>query len=411
MMFSWVVCLAWASVLSLQVCWCEATPLPVYIATESSGDQDLDTSVATPSTAPIYVHMTPLHTTHGVLTHIPAHPSDSTGVEHFLLGQVRGFLRENLVMVLLVSSLLTAGVFLVCCASAVRRQRKFAAYYPSSFPATCYVDQRDKAGGEPAFRHVPNRPPDAPAAEPRDAAHQLQQDILSAARKLRQTPTKNPARGQGGKSDKHSPPEVRRRQLDTPQTEETSTEKGQEVTPTEKGQEVTPTEKGQEVTPTEKEQEVTPTEKGQEVTPTEKGQEVTPTEKGQEVTPTEKGQEVTPTEMGQEVTPTEKGQEVTPPETEQEVTPAETEQEVIPAETGQEMAPTEMEQELTPTETSQEVKETVLEADLSQSAVSEWGSGTNKDPGAQQEIGSSTAETQEVAASSVKLISGETTAF
>uniref|UniRef100_A0A0E9SFN1 Uncharacterized protein n=1 Tax=Anguilla anguilla TaxID=7936 RepID=A0A0E9SFN1_ANGAN len=39
-----------------------------------------------------------------------------------------------------------------------------------------------------------------------------------------------------------------------------------------------------------------------------------------------------------------------------------------------------MEQELTPTETSQEVKRTVLEADLPQSAVSEWGSGNKQGP-------------------------------
>ncbi|KAJ8261041.1 hypothetical protein COCON_G00167640, partial [Conger conger] len=264
MRFSWILWLACASVLSLLVGWCEATPLPFSIATENSGDQDLEMLVTTPSATSSYADMAPLHTTPRVLTHSPVQPSDSTAVEHFLLTQMRSFLQDNLVLVLLVSSLMAGGIFLVCCASAVSRQRKFAAYYPASFPATCYVDQSDKAGGEPAFRQVPNRSPDTLAPEPRDSAHQLQQEILTATRKLR-TPTKTPTGGRGTQSTKHSPLDMPQSQRDTPQAEETLTKTEQKVPSTKIEQDVTPTKTDQEVAPTETEQEITPTKTEQEV--------------------------------------------------------------------------------------------------------------------------------------------------
>ncbi|KAJ8393922.1 hypothetical protein AAFF_G00054550 [Aldrovandia affinis] len=248
------VLLACVSMLLLMLNCCEATPLPFHrdlpfhTPTEGSGEDDLESPVTSPHTSLGPAHMAPPYSTHGPAhiapsystpspthtPHSPAHPSDSAGVEQHFLEQVTDFLQENLLLVLVLSSLLAAIIFLACCASAMSRRRKVAAYYPSAFPAARYVDQRDTAGGVPSFHEVPDRPPDSRLVEPHDSARQLQQDILTAARKLR-TPTKNTAAGRGGEDTKRSPPRAQKSQ-----SEETPMQKEQEVSPMETDQEATP---------------------------------------------------------------------------------------------------------------------------------------------------------------------------
>ncbi|KAI1882405.1 hypothetical protein AGOR_G00250350 [Albula goreensis] len=265
MRFSWVLRLAWVLVLLLGTHCYEAMPIPFLTPMEGSGWEDLESifTSSEPSPDPTLMtqsyitqgptHQAPPHNTHSPAhstqsnadktpppaTHSPAHttqghanmdlpnncspapPSDSSGVEHFLLERMTGFLQDNLALVLALSALVAAAIFLACCAAAVSRHRKVAAYYPSAFPAGRYVDQRDKAGGAPSFREVPERPPDTRPAEQHDSGRQLQQDILNAAKKLR-TPTKTASAGsKGGEGGKRTPPAV------APKTRLVSPERGE----------------------------------------------------------------------------------------------------------------------------------------------------------------------------------------
>ncbi|XP_063067141.1 transmembrane protein 119-like [Engraulis encrasicolus] len=119
-----------------------------------------------------------------------------TQVEVFSVGRLVGFLRENLFLLLVVSSLLLLLITMVTCASCLSHRRKVSAYYPCSFPARMYVDQRDKAGGQRVFREVPEKTQastqqGAPPVGTRDpSARKLQDDILMIARNLR-----SPAKG------------------------------------------------------------------------------------------------------------------------------------------------------------------------------------------------------------------------
>ncbi|KPP60286.1 transmembrane protein 119-like [Scleropages formosus] len=125
-----------------------------------------------------------------------------------LLGRAAGFLRENLLLSIAAPSLLVAVIVLLCCASAVGHKRKSNAYYPSSFPAQKYVDERDKAGGAGTFSEVPERPADSRCARPVDSAKQLRADIRNAAKNLR-TPAGSPAGETGGKETRPQPAEVK----------------------------------------------------------------------------------------------------------------------------------------------------------------------------------------------------------
>ncbi|XP_036385467.1 transmembrane protein 119-like [Megalops cyprinoides] len=288
---------AYLLVVLLWICCCEATPFPFRTSAEGSGDDDLESLIFIPHTtrrpvhaapphfthspshtAPPYitkssVHAAPPDTTHSSTHKIPSYTTHSTAnvappytthgpvappptaisngsdVELRLLQQVAGFLQDNLLLVIMVCSLVAFIIFVICCASFMSHKRKVNAYYPSSFPATKYVDETDKSGGARTFSEVPERPANSPQPEPVDSAKQLQEDILTAARKLR-TPTKTMSGGRDGGDLKQKPPEEPKNQLDAPQSEETPAETVEEMISTEAEQKVVSAEAEQEVTPT-----------------------------------------------------------------------------------------------------------------------------------------------------------------
>ncbi|XP_077354360.1 transmembrane protein 119b [Festucalex cinctus] len=128
-----------------------------------------------------------------------------------LLGQVADFMRHNMFLVVVAVASLVLIVLLVFCGAVyLTRRRKLNAYFPSSYPAKMYVDQRDKSGGASGFYELPEKAAAAAAASDReteltDSHKQLHADIVRAAKSLR-TPTKT--REDASESDKRetSPP-------------------------------------------------------------------------------------------------------------------------------------------------------------------------------------------------------------
>ncbi|XP_049594183.1 transmembrane protein 119b [Syngnathus scovelli] len=125
-----------------------------------------------------------------------------------LLSQVVDFLRDHMVLVLVVASLLLIALLAVCGAVFLTRRRKFHTYYPSSYPAKMYVDQQDKSGGARGFHEIPEKK--TPAATHResqltDSNKQLQADITRVAKSLR-TPTKTLEDGSRTETPDESPP-------------------------------------------------------------------------------------------------------------------------------------------------------------------------------------------------------------
>ncbi|XP_035292062.1 transmembrane protein 119 [Anguilla anguilla] len=188
---------------------CQATPFPFNITAEGSGDGEPEllfpTAYATRLPGPAAASPTPRVTT-------------AVRIKNFILNEVVDFLRDNLLLIVVVSSLLIVVVFIVCCASAMSHKRKLKAYYPASFPAKKYVDQKDKKGGSRTFSEVPGKGHDCQKAEPADSSGQQQADAAAANKNLR-TPSKALV-GERGKDPKPKASETQKAPQEKPKADE-----------------------------------------------------------------------------------------------------------------------------------------------------------------------------------------------
>ncbi|XP_023663977.2 uncharacterized protein [Paramormyrops kingsleyae] len=173
------------------------TPFPINMSSEGSGETGSEGLTTTVYSAPSPVYVSPTDEL-----------SSGTRMEQSVLSQVAGFLQDHLLLIVTSASLLVTVVFLLCCAAVVSRKRKTSSYYPSSFPAQKYVDERDSIGGSRTFSEVPDRQPDSQGAEPVDSARQLQVDIMKAAKNLR-SPSRSPVSEVMGKVTEALLPEVK----------------------------------------------------------------------------------------------------------------------------------------------------------------------------------------------------------
>lgn len=157
-----------------------ATTLPFYISLEGSADGDEPGSFVPTLSFPATSEST---------SKSPTIPEGPTYWDQVSLTKLLDLLQNNLLLMLVGSSLLILIIFIICCAAFMSRRHKVNAYYPSSFPATMYVNQRDKTGGSKPFLEVPEKESVFLQAEPEDSSKQLQADIMRAVKNLR-TPTK-----------------------------------------------------------------------------------------------------------------------------------------------------------------------------------------------------------------------------
>ncbi|KAG7272874.1 hypothetical protein CRUP_029314 [Coryphaenoides rupestris] len=178
-----------------------AAPLPLQVLAEGSAAED---QTSTWSSGPL---------TPGGSSSSSRGPDDARtaappgGPAAGALQQLLDFLQSNVLLLAVGASALLLVLLLAVCGGVLwRRRRRNHVYYPASFPSKMYVERQDKVGGGGArFHPVPPKttdPPEGPGAgagarEPVvDSGHQLQQDIMKAARSLR-TPNRHPA-PQGG---------------------------------------------------------------------------------------------------------------------------------------------------------------------------------------------------------------------
>nr|XP_020513801.1 transmembrane protein 119-like [Labrus bergylta] len=173
-----------------------ATPLPFYSLLEGSTDEEELTNST--SFLPTSNSSSEYQTT----------PAGPTHVETEFLNQVRSFLEENMLLILVACSFILLFLFIICGAIFMSRRRKVNAYYPSSFPSKMYVDHKDKTGGAKLFNEVPEKAVLKQEGEPVDSHKQLQADIMRAAKGLR-TQNKSTAAAEGSdlsqKNADHSP--------------------------------------------------------------------------------------------------------------------------------------------------------------------------------------------------------------
>uniref|UniRef100_A0A3B5QLM3 Transmembrane protein 119b n=2 Tax=Xiphophorus maculatus TaxID=8083 RepID=A0A3B5QLM3_XIPMA len=155
-----------------------ATHLPPYGSLEGSTDEE-ELSLINSSVAPRF-HPTEYQTT-------PPEPSR----EERNLGEFTKFLEENMLLVLVSSTLIFLTLLITCGAFFMSRRLKVNSYHPCSFPSKMYVDHQDKTGGTKPFSEVQGKAVPELEMEPVDSNKQLQAEILRAASSLR-TPTKCP---------------------------------------------------------------------------------------------------------------------------------------------------------------------------------------------------------------------------
>ncbi|MEE6509586.1 hypothetical protein FKM82_026925 [Ascaphus truei] len=147
-----------------------------------------------------------------------------------ILNNIVQFLKEYMLLIIVVGSLVFLVMFIVCTAVIMSHKHKASAYYPSSFSQKEYVNHDDMSGGAKAFNEIPEKAQDAKAEEVVDSTKQLQVDILNAAQNL-----KSPTKATSPKEDPKIPEE-------TKGTQE-GTVKDMEVAPSGKTQEESPSEK------------------------------------------------------------------------------------------------------------------------------------------------------------------------
>ncbi|XP_063769343.1 transmembrane protein 119 [Pseudophryne corroboree] len=183
---------------------------------------------------------------------------NGTATSFNLLESITQFLKEYMLLIIVVGSLVILLIFIVCTAVIMSHRHKASAYYPSSFSQKEYVNHDDKCGGPRSFNEIPEKAQDVKAEEVVDSTKQLQADILNAAQNL-----KSPTKGASFKEDQKIPEEPKETSepSEKENTEEATTDKTQESI---KIQEKSPCEKVEE-TPSEPPGECKPAGDSQEV--------------------------------------------------------------------------------------------------------------------------------------------------
>ncbi|XP_072271442.1 transmembrane protein 119 [Pyxicephalus adspersus] len=102
-----------------------------------------------------------------------------------VLENIKQFLKEYMLLVIVVGSLVALLIFIMCAAVIMSHRHKANAYYPSSFAPKEYVNHNDKNGGTSTFNEIPEKPHDAKVEEVVSSNNQLQADILNAAQNLK----------------------------------------------------------------------------------------------------------------------------------------------------------------------------------------------------------------------------------
>uniref|UniRef100_A0A3B5LCS0 Transmembrane protein 119b n=1 Tax=Xiphophorus couchianus TaxID=32473 RepID=A0A3B5LCS0_9TELE len=170
-----------------------ATHLHPYGSLEGSTDEE-ELSLINSSVAPRF-HPTEYQTT-------PPEPSR----EERNLGEFTKFLEENMLLVLVSSTLIFLTLLITCGAFFMSRRLKVNSYHPCSFPSKMYVDHQDKTGGTKPFSEVQGKAVPELEMEPVDSNKQLQAEILRAASSLR-TPTKCPQAAESSETAADPSPE------------------------------------------------------------------------------------------------------------------------------------------------------------------------------------------------------------
>ncbi|KAM8962379.1 transmembrane protein 119 [Pelodytes ibericus] len=215
-------------VFTYPICIARYTPSEPEFPVGSGDGEGTTMSSATQS----YEHL-------GFTTVSPGDNSNGTSTSFNILESITQFLKEYMLLVIVVGSLAILLIFIVCAAVIMSHKHKASAYYPSSFSQKEYVNHNDTSGGAKAFNEIPEKAQDAKAEEVVDSTKQLQADILNAAQNL-----KSPTKGTSIKEDQKVQDETKETQDETApviaQAEETATGIVQEETPPEKVEETPP---------------------------------------------------------------------------------------------------------------------------------------------------------------------------
>ncbi|XP_030210820.1 transmembrane protein 119b [Gadus morhua] len=171
-----------------------ASPFPLQILAEGSATEE-----ETGALAPGPTQLTTRSST--LLDYQTTSTGDLTDGAATALDQVVEFLHRNLIYIVAGASVALLMLLIVCIAVTLKRKLRINAYYPCSFPAKMYVEQRDKEGGVKRFDQVPEKAPRWQQSVPVDSGQRLQQDIMRAVKGLR-TPTKKATKvGEAAQAD------------------------------------------------------------------------------------------------------------------------------------------------------------------------------------------------------------------